>query len=86
MGPQHCNIGHPLQPESGMAGTVSAEMEPQQTRHNLDPLMERNQMARFAAAQIVERVPKCFNRQAAACVPTLEIFGQSNPEAGLASR
>jgi hypothetical protein len=57
-----------------MAGTVGCEMEQQQTRHNLDPLMERNQTARFAAAQIVERVPKRFSRQAAACVPKLEIF------------
>jgi hypothetical protein len=65
-----------------MAGTVGAEMEQQQTRYPLDPLMERNLTVRFAEAQIVERLPKCFNRHASACVPIREIFEESNPEAG----
>jgi len=52
---QRCDIGHPLlQPEPGMAGTVGAEMEQQQIRHKLNTLMEQNEMARFADAQIVE--------------------------------
>src|ERR1700733_14524843 len=72
-GPQRCDIGHPLQPEPGMAGNVGAGMEQQLIRHNLDPLMERNQTARFAATQIVERVPKCFSRQGVVCVPILKM-------------
>jgi hypothetical protein len=40
-----------------MAGTVGAATERQQIPPRLTPLMERDQAARFADAQIDERMP-----------------------------